>query len=161
MRTTVIPAQVTTVEDTIAGSLNFTQIVLLVSSLFINTFIYALVPQRMMFSMVKIALIGTVFAIFILLSLRIKGRLVLSWLTILATYALRAHIFIFSKNTLFSRDAEFLKPTYQKAVITAKKTEKEIQTSDSQDIDYASIVRNTNLNFRFRRKGILVVKNYD
>lgn len=161
MRTTVIPAQVTTVEDTIAGSLNFTQIVLLVSSLFINTFIYALVPQRMLFSPVKIALMAAVFAIFILLSLRIKGRLVLSWLTILITYAVRPHIFIFSKNTLFARNVEFPKPAIQKAVVTAKKAKKEIETSDSQDFDYASVVRNTNLNLRFRRKGILVVKNYD
>lgn len=161
MRTTVIPAQVTTVEDTIAGNLNFTQIILLVSSLFVNTFIYVLVPQRMMFSLVKIALMGTVFAIFILLSLRIKGRLVLSWLTILATYFLRPHIFIFSKNTLFARDVEFPKPAIQKSVAKAKKSKKEIETSESQDFDYASIVRNPNLNLRFRRKGILVVKNYD
>jgi len=161
MKTTVIPAQVTTVEDTIAGSLNFTQIILLVSSLFVNTFIYALVPQRMMFSLVKIALMAVVFASFILLSLRIKGRLVLSWLTILATYFLRPHIFIFSKNTLFTRDVEFPKPAIQKSVAKVKKSKKEIETSDSPDFDYASIMRNPNLNFRFRRKGILVVKNYD
>jgi hypothetical protein len=39
MRTTVIPAQITTVEDRIAANLNLTQIILLLASLFVATFI--------------------------------------------------------------------------------------------------------------------------
>lgn len=161
MRTTVIPAQVTTVEDTIAGNLNFTQIVLLVSSLFVNTFVYALVPQKMAFSVSKLILIAIIFAVFILLSLRIKGRIVISWLAILATYSLRPHIYIFSKNTLFARDMVLPKPVTRKSITHVQKTTKEVEGQSVPDFDYASVIRNTGLNLRFKRKGILVVKNYD
>jgi hypothetical protein len=161
MRTTVIPAQVTTVEDTIAGSLNFTQILLLVTSLFANTFVYALMPERMKFSLLKLGLMAIIFAVFILLSLKIKGRIVLSWLTILATYVLRPHTFIFSKNTLFARDIQMPIAAVSKIAVKTRKTKKIDEAVTVPDFDYESIVRNTNLNLRFGRKGILIVKNYD
>lgn len=161
MRTTIIPAQVTTVEDTIAGNLNFTQILLLITSLFANTFVYVLVPERMKFNLLKVGLMAIIFAVFILLSLKIKGRIVLSWLTILVTYALRPHTFIFNKNTLFARDIEMPIVVVPKTVAKARKARKVDQAIDVTDFDYESIVRNTNLNLRFRRKGILVIKNYD
>lgn len=161
MRTTVIPAQVTTVEDTIAGNLNLTQIVLLVASLFVNTFVYVLVPQKMTFSIPKLILMAIIFTVFILLSLRIKGRLVISWIAILSAYFLRPHIYIFTKNTLFARDIELPQPAMQKAITKARKPIKVDEEPRPQDFDYASLIRNTGLNLRFRRKGILVVKNYD
>lgn len=160
MRTTVIPAQVTTVEDTIAGNLNLTQIVLLVASLFVNTFVYALVPEQMSFSIPKLILMAIIFAVFICLSLRIKGRVVISWLVILSAYAFRSHIYIFTKNTLFARDIEVPQPVEEKNIVKVKKPRK-AESSPAPDFDYASVIRNTGLNLRFRRKGILVVKNYD
>lgn len=160
MRTTVIPAQVTTVEDTIAGNLNLTQIVLLVASLFINTFVYVLVPEQMSFSIPKLILMAIIFAVFVFLSFRIKGRVVISWLVILSAYAFRSHIYIFTKNTLFARDIEVLQPVEEKNTVKVKKLRK-TAPSPTPDFDYASITRNTGLNLRFRRKGILVVKNYD
>ena len=53
MRTTVIPAQITTVEDRIGANLNLTQIVLLLASLFIATFIYATFPPKLVISFFK------------------------------------------------------------------------------------------------------------
>lgn len=160
MRTTVIPAQVTTVEDRIAGNLNLTQIVLLVASLFVNTLVYALVPEQMSFSVPKLILMAIIFAVFICLSLRIKGRVVISWLVILSAYAFRSHIYIFTKNTLFARDIEVPQPVEEKNIVKVKKPRK-AEPSPAPDFDYASVIRNTGLNLRFRRKGILVVKNYD
>lgn len=43
MKTTVVPAQITTVEDKIAGSLTFTQIIMLVIPLLTSTAIYVLI----------------------------------------------------------------------------------------------------------------------
>ncbi len=161
MRTTVIPAQITTVEDTIAGNLNFTQIVLLVISLVINTFVYVLVPPSMSFSLPKVMLIAIIFTIFIVLSLRVKGRVVIAWLTILATYTLRPHIYIFSKNTLDARKVILPETSIKESATKSKKTTKEVEKVVRQDFDYPSLIRNTSLNLRFRKKGILVVKNYD
>lgn len=160
MKTTVIPAQITTVEDTIAGNLNLTQIVLLVTSLFVNMFIYALVPKQLSFSPFKLALIGIVFAVFIALALRIKGRLVLNWILVFAAYALRPHIYIFNKNTLFTRDVVIPKAAQKKTKrILASKTTKE--ESLLPTFDYQSVLRNPAVNLHFKKGRILVAKTYD
>ena len=47
MKMTVVPAQVTTVEDRIIGSLGFSQILLLVIPIFVSAGVFALVPPFM------------------------------------------------------------------------------------------------------------------
>ena len=159
MRSTVIPAQVTTVEDTIAGNLTLTQIVLLILPVLLSTAIYAVLPHKMMLTNYKIPLIIVVSVIFIGLSLRIKGRIVLSWLSILATYFFRPHIFVFNKNTVFTREIVTFTP--QKKVELAKTKPLKIKAEEAQDaaFDYESLLRNPDLNIRFTKKGLLVVKN--
>jgi hypothetical protein len=98
MRTTIIPAQITSVEDTIAGNLNLQQIVLFILSLFINTFLYALLPMRLAFTFYKIPIMIAVFVVCIGLSLRIKQRIVLDWLVVFVRYAIRPHLYFFNKN---------------------------------------------------------------
>lgn len=121
MRTTVIPAQITTVEDKIAGNFNLTQIVLLLVSLFVATFIYAVFPQRLHFSIYKIVLIIIQFLIFILLSLRIRGRIVLNWLFILSSYYLRPGFYIYSKNDTYLRDMSYLTELEKKKAVKTQK----------------------------------------
>lgn len=160
MRTTIIPAQITTVEDTIAGSLNLTQILLLVSSLFINTFIYALLPIRLTFTPYKIPLIIIVFIVCILLSLRIKQRIVLDWLTIFLVYALRPHLYLFTKNSDFARQTS-LPPVFSKKNATEEKKSSVVREVPTISFDYQSLIRNPDLNIRFKRNSIQVVKNYE
>lgn len=130
MRTTVIPAQITTVEDKIAGNLNLTQIVLLLASLFMATFIYAVFPPRLAFSVYKIPLFLVTFIIFGTLALRIKGKVVLNWLFILAEYFLRPQYYIFNKNDLTTRDIQYvLKPARAKVFHAKAVKEKEAKSS--------------------------------
>jgi len=162
MKTTIIPAQVTTVEDTIAGNLNLTQIILLLVPVFLSTFIYALLPQRLAFTFYKIPLIILVSLVFIFLSLRIKGRLVFSWISILSIYFFRPHLYLFNKNTLFARD--FVIPArIKKSIlpIVAKVALKKKTKEDAVEFDYESLSRTTDVNLRFTRKGLLIVKHYD
>lgn len=161
MRTTIIPAQITTVEDRIAGNLNLTQILLLISSLFINAFIYSFLPVRLAFTTYKIPFTVLVFAICIGLSLRIKQRIVLNWLIILATYAIRPHIYFFNKNTEFAR--HIIQPKAKQSKAHTKVTDQVVttQTHLSVPFDYNSLVRNPSLNIRFKRNSVQVVKNYD
>lgn len=158
MRTTVIPAQVTTVEDTIAGNLTLTQIILFILPVLFSTAIYAVLPVRMAFTAYKIPLIILVSLTFILLALRIKGRLVLNWITLLATYSLRPHLYVFNKNTLYFRELVVPKVKQKKAVFI-KKAKPAIEIPEQPEIDYESLLRNTDVNIRFTRKGLLVVKN--
>lgn len=161
MRTTIIPAQITTVEDTIAGNLNLTQILLLISSLFINTFIYSFLPARLAFTTYKIPFMVLVFASCIVLSLRIKQRIVLNWLVILATYAIRPHLYLFNKNAEFTRQIILHKEKPQK--VRSKVITPVVQTQKRLSIpfDYTSLIRNPSLNIRFKRNSVQVVKNYD
>jgi hypothetical protein len=160
MRTTVIPAQVTTVEDTIAGNLTLTQIILLIIPVLLSTAIYAVFPEKMVFSAYKIPLIFITSFIFVSLSLRIKGRLVLNWLVVLSSFILRPHIYIFDKNTLFSRPiVAQTKPEKRKIVIKVTTKASTDKASSNLVRDYAPLLRDTDINIRFTRKGLLVVKN--
>lgn len=104
MKSTVVPAQITTVEDKIAGSLNFIQIILLVFSLIIGTAFYGLIPPKLHLSSLKIVLMIAEFAVFGLLALRYKGRILADWLVIYLRYKARPRIYIFTKNDILSRD---------------------------------------------------------
>ena len=159
MRTTVIPAQITTVEDRIAANLNLTQIVLLLSSLFLATFIYATFPPKLAFSVYKIPLFIFTFLTFGILALRIKGRVVLSWLFVLSAYYLRPRYYVFNKNDLTTRNIEFeLNPAKQKTIrakAARQKGTKSQRLSISDLIRMETILANpkTTLSVRFNRKG--------
>ena len=159
MRTTVIPAQITTIEDKIAGNFNLTQISLLLASLFIATLIYAVFPQRMAFSLYKIPFIMIEFLICVTLSLRIKGRVVLNWIFILSSYYLRPTYYIYSKNDVFMRHLDLMPaPENKKVVSTAKafaKKNKLQQVLSVSDISYLKklLAHRTNLSFKFDKNG--------
>jgi len=160
MRSTVIPAQVTTVEDTIAGNLTLTQIILLIMPVLLSTAVYAVMPERLALTTYKIPLIIALFTIFVALALRIKGRIVLSWLSVMAIYYFRPHIFVFNKNTVYARD--IVLPPTRKSVTAKAKVAVKVQDKDRNDsFDYEFLLRNPSINIRFTRKGLLVVKNND
>lgn len=159
MKTTIIPAQVTTVEDMIAGNFNLTQIVLLVSSLFINTFIYALVSPQLSLNVFKMTLFILVFAICCILAFRFKQRLILHWLFILATYILRPHLYVFNKNNAFARPVIHEKKAHHKPLLSILPKRKQ-QTNVFPQFDYQQLSRNTSMNVEFKRNGKLIIKNY-
>ena len=103
MRTTVIPAQITTVEDKIAGSLNLTQILILMIPIFWTTIVYTLFFPTMRLALYKFPLILIVLFACLLLSLRVKGKVVLNWLVILLTYNLRPRYYLSNKNDSYLR----------------------------------------------------------
>src|SRR3989344_1824575 len=104
MRTTVIPAQITTVEDKIAGSLNLTQIFILMVPVFWTTIVYAIFPAPMQITWYKLPVVLAVLIICLILSLRIKDKVVLSWLVVLLRYNLRPRYYLFNKNDAYLRD---------------------------------------------------------
>lgn len=138
MKTTVVPAQITTVEDKIAGSLTFMQIILLVFSLIFGTVLYAMIGPKLHLSSLKLVLIAIQFGFFGGLALRFKGRIIAEWLIIYLRYTSRPRIYIFTKNDLAAREIilpEIEKPIKQKVKSTAAKTSK-------------NPVRNEHLNLR-------------
>jgi hypothetical protein len=115
MKTRIIPAQITTVEDKIAGNLNLTQIVLLMLPIFWLMIVYTLFTPQMNFTLYKVPLIFVVSISFMILALRIKGKIVIEWLVILATYNTRPRYYLFDKNNTYLRDIAPI-PSKQKVV---------------------------------------------
>lgn len=104
MKITVVPAQVTTVEDRVAGNLSFSQLILLILPIFGGSLLFAGLPPIMEASLYKIILICMFAAICSILAIRIKGKIILLWLIILFRYALRPRQYLFNKNSLDCRE---------------------------------------------------------
>lgn len=130
MRQTVIPAQITTVEDKIAGNLSFTQIFILMVPVFISTLIYVMFIPVMHLALYKVVLMVLSFLTCSFLAFRFKGKIILTWVLILTTYNLRPKYYVFNKNDEAGRDIVLeLKPQInatQKIKHTAKVKQKNI-----------------------------------
>lgn len=127
MRTRVIPAQITTVEDRIAGSLNLTQLLLLMAPVFWGTIEFIILPPKFHVSLLKILVAIVVAGICVTLSLRIKGKVVLTWVTILLRYNLRPRWYVLNKNDVYLRDMHM--PLFEKRkfkLFTKRKTVKQL-----------------------------------
>ncbi len=104
MRSTILPAQITTVEDTIAGGLTLKQFVILLIPLFWGALVFVLFPPSMKVVLYKIPFVVIVLCIALLLSLKIKGKIVASWLAVILAYNLRPGYYVYNKNDGYLRD---------------------------------------------------------
>lgn len=104
MKMTVVPAQVTTVEDRIIGNLGFSQILLLVIPIFLCAGIFGLIPPFMGGAVYKYVAMGVAVLIFCILAIRIKGKIVALWIVTLLRYNTRPKYYIFNKNTIALRE---------------------------------------------------------
>lgn len=98
MKITVVPAQVTTVEDRVAGNLGFSQLVLFIIPVFGGALLYATLPPSMEYCLYKIIVVTVIAIIFGILAIRIKGKIILLWAVILLRYNLRPKLYLFNKN---------------------------------------------------------------
>ncbi len=119
MRTRVIPAQITTVEDKIVGSLNLMQMIILMAPVFFTTLAYTLLPPAMSFVGYKLVISTVIFMTCITLSMRIKGKVVVHWLAILFRYNLRSKYYVYNKNETHLRTLHL--PAIKKMPITKNK----------------------------------------
>lgn len=162
MKATIVPAQITTVEDKIAGNLSLNQLVLLVASVFIGSAIFIVLPPSLEFMVYKAVIIGIVAVICCALAIRIKGRILLLWLTIILKYRMRPRYYIFNKNSLYLREPQ--NKAQQREIVEAQEDEipEEIIATS---ISLADAVRlkdiiadpRANLHFKRDRKGALRV----
>lgn len=163
MRTTVIPAQITTVEDKIAGNLNITQIFILMIPIFWTTILFAFVPPVMKLAWYKLPLIVIVLFVCLVLSLRIKGRVVLSWLLILWRFNVRPMYFIFNKNDNYLRDIEIPIMEKKRKLMTVNSTrsvyKKENELAQVESVKFLHVINNqkNSLSFKLGKQGGLHV----
>lgn len=124
MKSTIVPAQITTVEDRIAGNLTFSQLLLMVAPVFFTGVVFTFIPPFMTLRGYKLIVCLSVMLICLTLAIRIKGRIVLVWISILGRYNLRPKYYLFNKNNLYLRDLQLEAKSpkvEQKKIVTQRK----------------------------------------
>lgn len=161
MRNTVIPAQITTVEDKIAGNLNLTQILLLMTPILITTLLYSLVSPAMKLTVFKMILVGLSSLVCGILAIRVKGRVVLNWLAVFIKYKLRPSFFVFNKNDCYLREIDIPSKNNNQVKVVKKlpvlKTEKSLLEVDAVKLLHVINNQKNSLSFVFNQKGGLHV----
>jgi hypothetical protein len=104
MKIAVVPAQITTVEDRIIGSMGFSQVLLLVVPIFVSAGLYAILPPIMGNAPYKYIAILVITLICAVLAIRIKGKIIANWLITIIRYNVRPRYYLFNKNTVALRE---------------------------------------------------------
>ncbi|HSX06312.1 MAG TPA: PrgI family protein [Candidatus Saccharimonadia bacterium] len=107
MRTTIVPAQVTTIEDRIIGRVSLSQLMLLTVPIFGGSAIFVALPPFFNYATYKVILIVCIAAVCTLLAVRVKGKIIISWLTTLVRYNVRPRYYVFDKNSSYARDVSY------------------------------------------------------
>lgn len=106
MRISIVPAQITTVEDKIAGNVSVQQAMLLGVPILLGFIIALVFPPSGQFVAYKIAIVLGLFVICGSLAIRIKDRIVAQWLKLFVIYSARPLHYIYDKNSTYLRDTE-------------------------------------------------------
>ena len=99
MKVTVVPAQVTTVEDRIIGNLGFSQMLLMIIPVFVSAALFALLPPFMGSAVYKYVIMGILAFVCCILAIRIKGKILAFWIVMILRYNVRPKYYLFNKNT--------------------------------------------------------------
>lgn len=162
MKTTVVPAQVTTVEDRIIGKLGFSQIILLMVPVFLSAGVFALLPPVMSGALYKYVLMALSLIVCGILSVRIKGKIIALWLVTVLRYNLRPKYYLFNKNTTAFRDEYKSTPREDEEPINkpAEKPQKPEKLDNISTIKTRQIIDDPTANVRFEtdKKGGLHVR---
>lgn len=162
MRSTAVPAQVTTVEDRIMGSLGFSQLVLFVLPIFVGAGLFIILPPVMHGSLYKYVVMSVVALISGILAIRIKGRIVLLWLVTIIRYNLRPKYYVFQK-TADHRETYKTAKTEQSEEVGSQTEAKiprlpELSFRDTAYVLEAISRPERNLRFEMTKKGGLHVR---
>jgi hypothetical protein len=163
MKVAVVPAQVTTVEDRIAGNLSMSQMMLLAIPVFGGSALFAALPPFMGGSPYKYVLLGMLALIACGLAIRIRGKIILFWMLLIVRYSLRPTYYLYDKHTLVSR--EVLEPIKQHSKEHVVRTKKPHNTklpnmSITDATHLMGIIENpaAKLRFAINKKGALYVR---
>jgi len=139
MRTTIIPAQITTVEDKVAGSLNMTQVLILMTPILWTAIVYILLMPSMKLTSIKLVLIIISTTISGILALRIKDKIVAEWLGVLLKYRLRPKYWLYNKNDVTNRTIDV--PDIPDIALVSKKESKKNVNKHKTEINISDLVR--------------------
>ena len=162
MKTKIIPAQITTVEDKIAGNLSLAQILLLMFPIFLGSVIYLLFPPASRLNLFKFFLMIFIFVVSGFFSLRFHERLIINWIILILRFNLRPKYYLFNKNDTYLREIDTLDEVKRKNKKTKKKIvdpDNIIGITEKDEVMLNEFLRrrNFNLTFKIKKKGGLSV----
>jgi len=160
MRSTVIPAQITTVEDKIAGNFNLSQILLMMAPVLMATLLYTIIPTTMSFGRGKIITTIIFSIVFLTLAIRVKTKIIGEWLIVWLRFKLRPQVYVFDKNDNYLRPGVVKEKAKKEVRIkVAEKVKVKETVSDEDKVRWQNIIegRNKSLSFEFNQKGGLHV----
>ncbi len=139
MKTATVPAQITTVEDKIVGGLTPYQLTLMIMPLCIGFLAFAALPPNLHLALYKVGTVVILEAIGLVASIRIKDRMLIHWLAIIARYNLRPRYYVYDKNDTYLRDIP-------EQARKAKQEDKTVSTESADatarpELDMAQMVR--------------------
>jgi hypothetical protein len=165
MKSAIVPAQITTVEDKIAGNLTLQQMFLLAIPVFIDFVLYVVLPRSLKLSAYKVVLMTLVALVCFLLAIRIKGKILLIWAMTIIRYNARPRYYVFNKNDAYLRDSTIALPPEEPS--TAEQTAASVEESElplaaitmAEAVKLEGILANpaAKLSFSSRKKGGLHV----
>ena len=163
MKVTVVPAQVTTVEDRIIGNLGFSQMLILIIPVFLGAALFAALPPVMTPSSYKYLIMGMLTLVCCILAIRIKGKIVALWLVTILRYNLRPKFYLFNKNTTALREEYELKRVDSDSSAPTSKSSRtlsipKLEISEAFKVYNAMDNPATKLRFETTKKGGLNVR---
>lgn len=162
MRTTIVPAQITTIEDRIAGSLSLTQMLLLAIPMFGGSAAYIVFPPFNSLALYKVVIIIGLLLIFGVLAVRVRGKLLINWLAVVIRYRLRPQLYVYNKNSQHLREyeseeriTEVRAQTVKPSAIAEEERPAEAIMSASEIVRLERLMNDPNFRFSFKtnRKG--------
>jgi hypothetical protein len=161
MKVTVVPAQVTTVEDRIAGNLGLSQLLLLTAPVFIGSLLFVILPPLFHLAIYKILLVFALFFVCSTLAIRIKGKIILLWLIVLIRYNVRPRYYVFNKQSIHGREMYLAKnvEVVKEEVKKSQREHKKISLTVAEMAKLYELLDNPAANVAFEnRKGGLYVR---
>ncbi len=136
MRVSVVPAQVTTVEDRIIGCLGFMQILILVSAILCGAGVFVVLPPMMGEAWYKYGIIAAVLTVGSILSIRVRGVILAHWVSIIVRYNQRPMYYVADKNTTAYRQRD--KDKDDQARISARASPSTVSRHQSVHLDVSA-----------------------
>lgn len=162
MKVTVVPAQVTTVEDRIVGSLGFSQLVLIVTPVFLAAGLFVVLPPFMGSAVYKFVIMSVLAFVCCLLAIRIKGKILAAWLIVILRYNLRPKYYLFNKNVTTLREDYPMRQTEdnEEVLITAQRKNTRPRLGIPETAKVLATIENPASKIRFEtgKKGNLHVR---
>lgn len=155
MKRSIVPAQITTVEDRVLGNLTPYQAGLISLPLIFGVLFYVALPPHFHFKLYKLCLIVGLELIGAILSIRVNDQMLIFWLIIRLRYNVRPRFYVYNKNDAYLRDIPDLSPVeaQQKAAANDAQPVKAQGVAVQDAVRIEELMSDKRVNVRFKTKN--------